>query len=261
MNNELMNFTNEFKMNHVELCELINKLRNEEGNRKEMRQRDFIVKIRKEVDTMKTLELEGVRNFSQSYFEDSQGKKHETFLMNRDGVLQMSASESVYVRAKIIEYINALENKLKEQNEKKDLVYLIYQGGQNAVVASQKLTQIEVEEATRPLLDTIEENKPLVDFANTIAQTSNSIDINTFAKLIKDEGVKMGRNKLFEWLRNNGYLMKNNQPYQRYIDNGYFETTEYTISTPFGDILKVKTLITGKGQIKILEKIKESVGR
>lgn len=258
--NELMN-TNEFRMNHVELCELVNKFRFDEGNRKVLRSGDFLTKIKKEVETLKTLGLDNERNFSLVEYKDKKGEMRPTYLMNRDGILQICASESVYVRAKIIEYINALENKLKEQNEKKDLVYLIYQGGQDAVVASQKLTQIEIEEATRPLLDTIEENKPLVDFANTIAQTSNSIDINTFAKLIKDEGVKMGRNKLFEWLRNNGYLMKNNQPYQRYIDNGYFETTEYTISTPFGDILKVKTLITGKGQIKILEKIKESVGR
>jgi anti-repressor protein len=69
----------------------------------------------------------------------------------------------------------------------------------------------------------------------------------------------MGRNKLFEWLRNNKYLMKNNIPYQNYIDNHYFEIVEYSVKTPYGDKLVVKTLITGRGQIKLLEKIRKEI--
>lgn len=106
---------------------------------------------------------------------------------------------------------------------------------------------------------TIEQQKPLVDFANTIASTSKSIDMSSFAKLIKDEGIKMGRNKLFEWLRNNGYLMKNknNEPYQRYIDLKIFEVVEYTITINGKSEPKIKTLVTGKGQIYLIKKLKE----
>lgn len=106
---------------------------------------------------------------------------------------------------------------------------------------------------------TIEQQKPLVDFANTIASTSKSIDMSSFAKLIKDEGIKMGRNKLFEWLRNNGYLMKNknNEPYQRYIDSKIFEVVEYTITINGKSEPKIKTLVTGKGQIYLIKKLKE----
>ena len=253
--NELV--TKGISMNHVELCELINKLRAEEGNRKEMRQRDLMTKIRKEIDTMKSLGLKGVRNFSQSEFEDSQGKKHPTFNMNRDGVLQMAASESTYVRAKLIEYINVLENKLKEQDQKKDLLLAIYDGGQNAILASKQLTELEVKEATTPLLNKIEEDKPLVEFAEQVSSSADAIDIGTFAKLIRDENIKLGRNQLFNWLRDNKYLMKNNIPYQQYIDNGYFKVIEQPYKTPYGNKINVKTLINPIGQIKLIEKLRK----
>ena len=169
----------------------------------------------------------------------------------------MSASESVYVRAKIIEYINALENKLKEQDQKKDLLLAIYDGGQNAILASKQLTELEVKEATTPLLNKIEEDKPLVEFAEQVSLSSDAIDIGTFSKLIKDEDIKLGRNQLFEWLRDNKYLMKNNIPYQQYIDNGYFKVIEQIYKTPYGNKINVKTLITPIGQIKLIEKLRK----
>ena len=74
----------------------------------------------------------------------------------------------------------------------------------------------------------LEEQQPMVDFANAIAETSDSIDVGTFSKLLKDENVFVGgRNKLFQWLRDNKFLMKDNEPYQKYIDNGVFEYVEY----------------------------------
>ena len=107
----------------------------------------------------------------------------------------------------------------------------------------------------------IEEDKPMVEFAEAVAGSSNSIDIGTFAKLVKDEDIPLGRNKLFDWLRVNKYLMKNNVPYQTYIDNGYFEVVEYTYSTLFGDKLGIKTLVTGKGQIKLVEKLRKEFSK
>lgn len=257
--NELIK-DNEIKMNHVELCELINILRKEEGNRKELRTCDFLSKIKKEVETMKTLGLEGERNFSSTSYKDKQGKERPTFIMNRDGILQIASSESIYVRAKIIEYINALENKLKEQqlglNKKQQLQLAILNGDEMTKITALK----EYEEViTKPLLDKIENDKPLVNFAETISQTADSISIGDFAKLVKDEGIKMGRNKLFKWLRNNKYLMESNVPYQKYIDNNYFELIEYSYKTPYGEKLTTKTLITGLGQIKIIEKLRKEL--
>lgn len=159
-------------------------------------------------------------------------------------------------------YFIECEKRLKEQQlpqltRKEELqLQLFSEDSLEVVNAHKELVKIEVEEATKPLLGKIEEDKPLVDFAETISKTSDSISIGDFAKLIKDEGIKLGRNKLFEWLRDNKYLMKDNKPYQKYIDNGYFEIIEYSYNTPYGSKFGIKTLITGIGQIKIIEKLR-----
>lgn len=69
------------------------------------------------------------------------------------------------------------------------------------------------------------------------------------------EGLSIGRNRLFEYLRQEKILMKNNNPYQKYIDLKWFETIETIKSTAYGDKLFTKTLVTGLGQIKIIEKL------
>lgn len=105
----------ECKMNHVELCTKINELREMEGNRKTIERADLLKKIIKEINVMKELKLENsLGNFSESTYTNSRGKKYPTYIMNRDGILQMCASESVYVRAKMIEYINSLEEQVSE---------------------------------------------------------------------------------------------------------------------------------------------------
>lgn len=163
---------------------------------------------------------------------------------------------------KFRKYFIECEKRLKEQQlprltRKEELqLQLFSEDSLEVVNAHKELVKIEVEEATKPLLGKIEEDKPLVDFAETISKTSDSISIGDFAKLIKDEGIKLGRNKLFEWLRDNKYLMKDNKPYQKYIDNGYFEIIEYSYNTPYGSKFGIKTLITGIGQIKIIEKLR-----
>ena len=258
--NELIN--NEITMTSLEVVELVNKLRLEEGNDKKKEHKTFMRDIRKEIEDLANAGVEGEHNFVPSSYINSQNKEQPCYKMNKAGIMQMLNRESAYVRYKTQLYIEALENKLKEQqvqlSRKQELQLKLFSNDSMEVVnAHKKLVQMEVDEATKPLLNKIEENKPLVDFAETIACNSDSIEIGTFSKLLKDENIKMGRNKLYEYLRENKYLMKNNQPYQQYIDNGYFEIIEYSVNTPYGSKLVIKTLITGKGQIKILQNIKE----
>ena len=104
----------ECKMNHVQLCAKINELRKMEGSKKELAKSDLLKKIRKEVETMKTLGIFNEGNFSLVEYKDKKGEMRPTYIMNRDGILQMCASESVYVRAKMIEYINTLEEQVSE---------------------------------------------------------------------------------------------------------------------------------------------------
>lgn len=106
----------------------------------------------------------------------------------------------------------------------------------------------------------IEEQKPLVAFANKVSDSSNLIDMGKMAKLLKDEHIKIGRNRLFEWLRRKEILMKNNVPYQRYIDGGYFEVKESVYETAYGSKTNITTFVTGKGQIYLTEKLRKEFG-
>lgn len=120
---------------------------------------------------------------------------------------------------------------------------------------------IEEETERQQLRDKIEADKPLVEFADHVSNASNLIDIGTLAKIARDEHIDMGRTRLFDWLRDNGYLMSSpgskNQPYQKYIEQGLFKVREYTYKTPYGDKVATKTMVTGKGQMFFIEKLRK----
>ena len=146
------------------------------------------------------------------------------------------------------EIVNSIEQ------QKANLLLSIYSGGQEAVVASKQLVELE----KKPLLDKIEEDEPKVTFADTVAESDDSIDMGRFSKLVKDEKVFYGgRNTLFQWLRENKYLNKENIPYQRYINQGIFEVKETAYKTPYGTKISITTLVTGKGQIYLIEKLRK----
>lgn len=94
-----------------------------------------------------------------------------------------------------------------------------------------------------------EKERPLVEFAQKVTNTEDAISVQDFAKLLSDKKIKMGQNRLFQWLRDKEYLMRDNKPYQRYIDSGYFKVVEEVFTDKYGkEKIYLKTLITGKGQ-------------
>lgn len=122
----------------------------------------------------------------------------------------------------------------------------------------QLATALKEERSARKLAEQrLDEQKPLVDFANKVSDSSNLIDMGKMAKLLKDEHINIGRNRLFEWLRRKEILMSNNMPYQRYIDGDYFRVRESTYETPYGTKTQQTTYVTGKGQIYITEKLRK----
>ena len=123
----------------------------------------------------------------------------------------------------------------------------------------QLATALKEERQARKLAEEkIEQQKPLVDFANQVSDTTDLIDMKTMAKLLKDNNINIGRNRLFEFLRIKKILMKDNQPYQQYVDAGYFKVNEYTYTNSFGQTkTNRQTFVTGKGQLYITKKVKE----
>jgi anti-repressor protein len=114
-------------------------------------------------------------------------------------------------------------------------------------------------ETIRNLNAKIEADKPKVLFANAVETSKSSILIGDLAKLIRQNGYNIGQNRLFEWLRNNSYLIKNgerrNMPTQRSMELGLFEIKERTINNPDGSIRITKTVkVTGKGQEYFINK-------
>ncbi|EAJ5707577.1 DNA-binding protein [Campylobacter coli] len=104
------------------------------------------------------------------------------------------------------------------------------------------------------------ENAPLIHFANRIKDTNDAILIRDFAKILYEKNkIEIGEKRLFAFLRDNGFLMSDNKPYQKCIEQGLFKVSETTVSTINGDRLVSTTKITGKGQIKIANLLLEGI--
>ena len=115
------------------------------------------------------------------------------------------------------------------------------------------------QENIEKLIDDKEKSKPYIDIAKTVLATDNSISIGAFAKLLNSLGLDIGRNRLFDWFRANGYIMRQGdeqQPIQTYIDRGLFTTKQYVINTKEGCKVRITTYITPKGQHYFMSKIK-----
>ena len=106
----------------------------------------------------------------------------------------------------------------------------------------------------------ITEDKPKVLFADAVSASHTSILVGELAKLLRQNGVDIGQNRLFAWLRDNGYLIRRsgtdyNMPTQRAMDMGLFSIKETAITRSDGSITISKTVkVTGKGQQYFVEK-------
>lgn len=107
------------------------------------------------------------------------------------------------------------------------------------------------------LNERIRHDQPLVEFANQVSDTTNLIDMNAMAKLAAEENIPIGRNRLFKWLRKKGILMSDNLPYQKYIENGYFSVKETVFETDSFSKTYQQTLVTGRGQRFIIDRLKK----
>ena len=127
-----------------------------------------------------------------------------------------------------------------------------------AIATLQKLK--EERDAKKLLEAQIEADKPKVLFADAVSASQSSILVGELAKLIKQNGVDIGATRLFEWLRNQGYLIKRkgrdwNMPTQKSAELGLIRIKETSITHSDGHITVNKTpLVTGKGQQYFINK-------
>ena len=250
MKNELMIKANEkeVRITSVELVDIINELRTKEfelglngKGQKPLQHKNFMAKIRNEVEVLKSLGLDNELNFKPVEYVDKKGEKRPCYSLNRDGMLQMLNSESVYVRAKTIEKINELENKIvqlqKQETQLANLLVAIYNGGQEGVVASKQLAEIEVKKATAPLLETIETNKPKVEYHDNVLNSKRLVTVREIAVDLGTSAIKLNK-----FLNENGiqYKDKVNNTWLLYAKHSNFINDglcDYKI-TDYGQQLK-----------------------
>jgi Rha family phage regulatory protein len=219
--------TKEIQLTSLELAEITGK-----------RHADVMRDIRNEIITLG--EEIGQRIFAQSSYTNSQNKEQPCYQFGRKGAMQLALKYDAKTRYKVIEKLEELE---KGQALKLDSKFM-YQLAQN----------LEKKEKQ------IEEMKPKALFADAVSTSKTTILIGELAKLIKQNGVDIGQNRLFKWLRSNEYLISRkgtdyNMPTQKSMELKLFEVKETSVTHADGHVSVNKTpKVTGKGQQYFINK-------
>lgn len=258
---ELQLLNDEMSMTSLEVVDLINKFRKEEGNMKSLTHANFLKSVRKEIETLENVGISTKVNFYLSSYSDGI-RSYTMYKLSKAGIMQMLNKESALVRYKTQQYIEALENKIKEQNaptltRKQELQLKLFSKDSIEVVnAHKELVELEVQEATKPLKDKIKEDEPLVAFSERVLKEGDNILIRDLAKIASDEGYKIGEKRLYNKLREWNYICKTStKPTQYAMERDYFVVETNTINTPYGTKQVFTTKVTPKAQVHIVERL------
>ncbi|OFB49368.1 hypothetical protein BBG12_03380 [Staphylococcus haemolyticus] len=193
-----------------------------------------------------------------SNYKDNKGETRKEYLLTKDGFTLYMFNIQGHNDFKMA-YINKF-NEMERQIAQPVASYMINDPVKRAElwIEEQKEKQHLLEQNTVQQKQ-IEEYKPKALFADAVNSSNSSILVGELAKLISQNGVKIGQNRLFEWLRNNGYLIKRgenyNLPTQRSCDLGIMDIKKRTQNNPDGSIRVTRTTkITGKGQQYFINK-------
>ncbi len=198
--------------------------------------------------------------YQENTYKAGTGKSYPEYLMNRDGftllAMGFTGKDALQWKMKYIAAFNDMEQKLQNK------MLMLPDFTNPAEAARAWAEQFDKRtEAERQL----EEAKPKMIFADAVSASDTTILIGDLAKLIKQNGHQIGQKRLFEWLRNNGYLIKRkgadyNSPTQKSMELGLFKIKETAITHSDGHVTVSKTVkVTGKGQQYFINKFAEFV--
>jgi anti-repressor protein len=173
-------------------------------------------------------------------------QQHREYLLTRIQTLDLITGYNLPLRIRV--------NRRWEELEKQSKTAQLPQTYADAL--RQLAEQVEESERQKQI---IEEQKPKALFADAVATSNRSCLVGELSKILRQNGVEIGQQRLFKWLRRNGYLCQGgeryNLPTQKSMDLGLFEIKKTVIDKPDGTVLVTTTpKITGKGQIYFVNK-------
>lgn len=190
-------------------------------------------------------DLDSLSFFIPSSYQDSKGEIRPCYLLTRKGcdmvANKMTGEKGVLFTAYYVTRFEAMEKELQMQNR-----FAIPQ------------TLPEALRLAADLAEQVEKQKPLVAFAETCAASKDSVLVRELAKICCKQGISIGEHRLYRLLRAWKMIFPNStEPYQEYVDRGYFEVTQTAKETAKGTRLFKTTRVTPKGQIYIISRLKE----
>lgn len=191
------------------------------------------------IEKIENFSERGRRNFGMTSYVDTFNRTQKMYEMNRDGftflVMGFTGEKADNFKLDFIDGFNKLENELRQLQQ-----FKLPQTFSEAL----RLLADETEAKEKLQLQLIEQ-KPKIEFYEAVTGSKDTIDMGSVAKVLNK---KIGRNKLFELLREKSILMSNNVPYQKFCDSGYFRVIETKYTKPDGSThIGLKTLVYQKG--------------
>ena len=236
----------EIEMSSLQVVDLINKFRKEEGNKKLKEHRRFLQDIRKEVEVVKSQE-EGLHGLVQSSYKNAQNKEQPCYIMNRFWIMLMLNKESTLVRFKTQLYIEELENKLKQQQISTDQIKQMIDEAVKAAVAPY-IDRIEKLTAPKEAPKT-KENKIKTPYSVTkIAKLAN-MPRNDVNPTLRDQKIISGNTRT-GWVLNKEY---EEAGWGITNENGGQYNGSFVMYSKKGKdaILKILNRVNGQEQLKL----------
>ncbi|OKP81596.1 hypothetical protein A3842_10975 [Paenibacillus sp. P3E] len=194
--------------------------------------------------------------FVESTYQSGTGKSYKMYLLTKIGcdmvANKMTGTKGVLFTATYVSKFEEMERKLSEPSDIERFLYnpdTIIKIAQNW--KEEKVLRIAAEEK-------IEADKPKTIFADAVSASNDSILVGQLATYLKQNGVDIGQTRLFQYLREEGYLCKSgerrNLPTQKGMELKLFEVKEFTVNGNTGSRIKSTPKVTGRGQIYFLNK-------
>lgn len=186
------------------------------------------------------------RKFALATYKDEQGKPRPCYSLTKTECLYIATKFNDEARAKLVIRWEELERQNAQPSIPQNFAEALR-------LAATQQEQLDAQRAE------LEAAAPKVAFANAMLASKNSCLVGELAKIISQNGYTIGQNRLFQWLRENGYLGKcgeyYNIPNQRHIEQGLFEVKRSTRSGSSGELYNITTTkVTPKGQEYFLRK-------